>query len=104
MPVTVSLGTGLPPRLRHQADGQIGAGPSEANRVEAALVEKDDPLLQSCQMRSPGRDGVVLVQPGRDHDGVPEALDVRLAEHDLRPTRVRIPDDGPRDPPVARRP
>ena len=91
------LRAGRPARLRDQPDEQVGARPAEAHAVEAPLVEERGPLTELRDVRAPGGDGVVLVEPRGGRDGVPEPLDVGLAEHGLRPAGVRVADDRPRD-------
>ena len=48
-------------------------------------------------MRAPGGDGVGFVQSNGRADGLPELVDVGLAEHGLGPAGVRAADDRPRE-------
>ena len=75
-----------PVRARRQADGQIGAGAAEANAVEPALVQQRPALDELGDVASPRVDGVGLVEARRRDHGVPEPLDVRLAEDGLSPS------------------
>ena len=87
---------GRPPaRRRHQADGQVGSGAAEADRVEAALVECLGAPAQAGHVLPPGGDRIGLVQPGRGRDRLPEPLDVGLAEDGAGPAGVRVADDRP---------
>ena len=78
-----------PARGGQEPDGEIGAGPAEADRVEAALVQRRPRApgaLATCSARratGSGSSSRVAVR-----DGVPQALDVRLAE-DLRRPALR---------------
>src|SRR6185312_4174857 len=80
-----------------QPDRQVGAGTAEPNSVEAALVQLGRAAHQRRDVLLPGRNGVGLVQANRGPDRVPEALEVRLAEHLPRPGRGRERDDRPGD-------
>ncbi len=97
MPVVRHFGARVPARLWDQPDEEVGAGAAEAHAVEGPLVEDPRALAELRDVRAPGRDGVVLVEPRRGRDGVPEPLDIGLAEHRLGPARVRVADDRPRD-------
>ena len=72
-------------------------GPRKRTAVEGPLVEEGGPLTELRDVCAPGGDRIVLVEPGGGRDGVPEPLDVGLAEHGLRPAGVRVTDDRPRD-------
>ena len=76
---------------------QVRPGADEPERREPALVECCRPLPQRGDVLAPRRGRVGLVEPGGGNDRVPEALDVRLAEHGLGPALVRIADDRPLD-------
>ncbi len=80
----------------------MGARAGEADRVEASRVERGSARRQAVDVCPPGGDRIRLVEPRRRHDGVPEALDVRLAEDRFGPAGVRVADDRPRDEPVVR--
>ena len=80
---------------RQEPDREIGSGAVESESVEAAVVEAARPLVQVLAVRLPGGDGIVLVQPHRVGDGLPEALHVGLAEDLLRPALVRGRHDRP---------
>ena len=97
------LGSGLPARLGHQADREIGSGPGEADAIEAALVEQLGARLKARDVLSPRGHRVWLVETRRDRNRLPQPLHVRLAEDHLRPARVRVADDRPGDPAVAHR-
>ena len=96
-PVVVMLRARRPARLRDQPDEEVGARASEAHAVEGPLVEDRRPLAELRDVRAPGGDRIVLVEARGDRDGVPEPLDVGLAEHRLGPAGVRVADDRPRD-------
>jgi hypothetical protein len=69
-----------PARAAEQADDEVGARPAEANRVEMRGVERVCTALQHRGVRAPCLDGVLGVEAHRRRDGIPEPLDVRLAE------------------------
>ena len=102
-PVDGLLERRAPGRARDQPDGEVGAGPAEADRVERALVEQRRALDELVDVRAPGLDRIGLVEPRRRGDGVPEPLHVRLAENGLRPALVRVGDDRPVDQTLVRR-
>ena len=105
MPAAVDrlLERSAPARTRDQADGEIGARAKEAEVVERALVQELPALDQLVDVSAPGPDGVGLVEPGRVGDGVPEPLDVWLAEDRRRPALVRVREDDPVDQALVRR-
>ncbi len=70
-------------------------GPREAHAVEVERVELAAPALQPLDVPPPGGDRVVLVEADGLGDRLPEPLDVRLAEHLLRPALVRERGDRP---------
>ena len=80
-----------------EADGQVGAGAAEPDRVEALRVQRARSRLEHLDVLSPRRDGVGLVEAHGRGDGLPQPVDVGLAEHRLRPALVRAADDRPRD-------
>jgi hypothetical protein len=84
-----------PGRLREEPDGEICAGSVEAHGVEPELVQPLGAGLESGDVLVPGLDRVLVVEPARVGDGVPEPLQVRLAEHRLRPTLGGRGDDRP---------
>ena len=91
------LGAGQPVVRRVQPDTEVGARAGEPDRAELPLVEERGSLAEAPDVLLPGEHRVGLVEPGRGDDGVPEPLDVRLAEDGLRPAFVRIADDRPLD-------
>ena len=93
------LGAGQPAVRRVEPDAQVGARAGEADRAEAPLVEERGALAEALDVLLPREHGVGLVEPGRGDDGVPEPLDVRLAEDGVRPAFVRVADDRPLDQP-----
>ena len=80
-----------------QAHHQVGAGPPEADRAEAALVERARARAEACDVLLPGRHRVGLVEARRRDDRLPEPLDVGLAEDRPSPPFVRVADDRPLD-------
>ena len=76
-------------------------GPRKWIASKRAFVERARSRLEHLDVVSPGRDGVGLVEAHGRGDGLPQPLDVRLAEHRLRPALVRAADDRPRDRPLA---
>ena len=86
-----------------KAHHQVGAGPPEADRAEAALVERARALAEACDVLLPGRYRVGLVQARRRDDRLPEPLDVGLAEDRPGPPLVRVADDRPLDEPAVLR-
>src|SRR6188474_16706 len=88
---------GSPARLLVQPDSQIGARPTEADRVEAALVQQPAAFVEAVDVLVPRGDRVRLVEADRVLDVLPELFDVWLAVDRLRPAFVRIADDRPAD-------
>ena len=86
---------GLPRGRGVQPDREVGAGPAVAERVEPPLVERRRAPLQVRDVLTPRRDRVGLVETHRRRDGLPQALDIGLPEHGLRPALVRSGDDRP---------
>ena len=93
-----------PERALEQADGEVGARAAEPDRVEAALVERRGARGEPRRVLRPGRDRVGLVEAHRPGDGVPEPVDVGLAEDRARPALGRAGDDRPRDAPLGDEP
>ena len=87
-----------------EADGQIGAGPGEADRVEGVAVEHAAALPELVAVGAPGRDRVGLVETNRVGDCLPEPLEVGLAEHLLRLALGRERGDRPVDDSLVDRP
>ena len=63
--------------------------------VELHVVEQPRAAADPGDVRLPGGDRVVLVEADAELDQLPQPLDVGLAEHLLRPTRVRDADHRP---------
>ena len=97
------LGPGQPTMGLVEADAEVGTRPGEADRGETALVQERRTLAQACDVLLPRRHGVGLVEARRRDDGVPEPLDVRLAEHGTCPALVRVAEDRPLHEPAVLR-
>ena len=72
-------------------------GPRNLTASKRCVVEGVGPLVQPGGVVLPRDDRVVGVEPHRGRDGLPEALEIRLAQHRLRPALVRRRDDHPVD-------
>ena len=94
-PNDVSMRAHRPARARQQPELEVGAGPVEADAVEATLGRAPRAPLQLRHVRLPGRDGVGLVQADGLRHCPPQPLDVRLAEDRLRPALGREGNDRP---------
>ena len=86
-----------------QSDEEICAWACEANRVELSFVELRGARAKPFEVLPPRGDGIGLVEAGRRHHRLPEALDIGLAEDRGRPALVREPDDRPLDQPAVLR-
>src|SRR5699024_4088699 len=84
-----------PAGVRQETDGEVGARTPIVKRVEAELRELLRARFETRHVVAPGRDRIRLVEPRAEGDGLPEALDVGLAEDLLRPALVRVGDAGP---------
>ena len=68
----------------------------EADRAEAAFLQRRRTFPESRDVLLPGGDRIRLVE-SRGGDGLPEALHVGLAEHGSGPALVWIAEDRPLD-------
>ena len=62
-------------------------GPRKRTPSKARSLRMRSRAPELRDVRAPGGDGVVLVESGRDRDGVPEPLDVRARRTPPRPSR-----------------
>ena len=76
-----------PARAGEQPDDEIGARPAEADRVEPRSFSASARACSFAACSRQAATGSVLVEPHRRRDGLPEPLDVGLAEHRLGPAR-----------------
>ena len=88
----------------NEADREIGAGPREVDGVEIERIELRAAAVELVEVGLPRRDGVRLVEADRLCDGLPQPLQVRLAEHLLRLPLGRERGDRPVDQPLVHRP
>ena len=92
----------MPDRRPEEADGQVGAGPVEVDRVESPLGQRGRAPLQRLHPLRPGGDGIVLVEPADVGDRLPEPVErlvgLGVGVDDLGPLQRR----GGRDAPVRR--
>ena len=82
---------------RNQADLELGARAPVAQCVEPALVEDLATRDELVGPLVPRRCGVLLIQPERDLERLPEPLDVGLTQGLPRPLLVGVGDDRPRE-------
>ena len=78
-------------RARDQPDAEVGAAArGSGGESKRALVQRGARYDELLDVLPPRLDGVGLVEARRRGNGVPEPLDVGLAEDSLRPALVRV--------------
>src|SRR5439155_5681426 len=92
-----AVAAGHPPGLRDQRNAEVRAGPAVAKTRECTIVENLRALVELVEPLLPRGRGVVLVEPQRVGDGLPQPIDVGLAEDLLRPPLGRAGDQRPGD-------
>ena len=70
-------------------------GPVKWIESTSSVVQRLRALADARDVGAPRCDRIVLVQPHRELDRLPESIEIRLAEHLLGPADVRDADHGP---------
>ena len=96
------------PRAGQEADGEIGAGTLEVERVEVECVEPARVLPDLLDSGLPGAGRIGLIEAADVLDVVPEPRErfglVEIRVHHARPARRRIRRERPRDRALVDRP
>src|SRR6185503_2687570 len=97
IPAEVRYWVADPQVVAEQSDREIRAGAAVNQRIWPKLVQRRGAPLELGEVLAPGGHRVRLVEPHAEGDVLPQALEVGLTEHLLRPARAGGGDDRPVD-------